>query len=600
MKKSGGLGNYVAERRKELALTQSDLAKSLGYTVQGISKFESGDSQISILVLPKLANLLNESIDDLLAEKKNPEPLSTPNPQVDNANLVANLIALRSQHNYSQEKEAALLGVSKRSIINYEQGEGFLPLEALKKLLKIYKISAKAFYFDKISPLNVNQIHYPNPKKGLNFLWLGLAIFAGVGLIVGCTSPLWLPKAQQRNSETSSSSAGTTPSSSSNTSSASSASSGSSSSTSSSSSSSSVDQNPDLSPYIPGLKELFVQTADGIAGAATLTPGSTVLTFFSGSFQFTKENQDQYAFEFTLGEMDPGGAKLVPDAGTYGQAILTIFDTTADMSALSVGIQAYAVGHEDQKVEGTSLTIHVFNSSSSADLSSDFPGLKAITLTADGVEQKADLEPGSHPLGVLSTPANYFTEHSTTLSIQLLTNHDGVTLANNVLTIASYVSDKLSSSYRIVLTSSTGKNYTDESFKYSVVNPTGEPDSDVFPGILSGDITINGSHNATLSPGDTTADVSLLTSSRCPLELVPGDFLFNCFQSNQTIPLIGASTTGNDLKKCILTVPAGMPDGALITLNISLLRISKSVNLALTSLYLTISNPSTASSSSNT
>ena len=35
--------------------------------------------------------------------------------------------------------------------------------------------------------------------------------------------------------------------------------------------------------------------------------------------------------------MDPGGATLVPDAGTYGQAILTIFDTTADMSALSVG-----------------------------------------------------------------------------------------------------------------------------------------------------------------------------------------------------------------------------------------------------------------------
>jgi transcriptional regulator with XRE-family HTH domain len=263
MKKKSELGLYVAERRKTLGLTQGDLAKALGYTAQGISKFESGDSQISILVLPKLANLLNETLDDLIAEKKNPDPLTEPNPQVDNANLVANLIAVRSQHNLSQEKEASLLGISKRSIINYEQGEGYLPLDALDRLLKLYKISAKSFYFDKITPISVGQIHYENPKRKIRTLWLSLAILSGVGLIVGCTAPLWLPK-QQGQILTSSPSSNGSVALSSNTGDA------------------------DLSPNIPGLKQLFVQTVDGRAGAAELQPGTTALDFFSGSFVFNK------------------------------------------------------------------------------------------------------------------------------------------------------------------------------------------------------------------------------------------------------------------------------------------------------------------------
>jgi transcriptional regulator with XRE-family HTH domain len=50
------------------------LAKALGYTNQAISKFEMGGSQISIAVLPELADLLKISLDDLFAMNPDPKP----------------------------------------------------------------------------------------------------------------------------------------------------------------------------------------------------------------------------------------------------------------------------------------------------------------------------------------------------------------------------------------------------------------------------------------------------------------------------------------------------------------------------------------------
>jgi transcriptional regulator with XRE-family HTH domain len=588
MKKRTELGLYVAERRKTLGLTQGDLAKALGYTAQGISKFESGDSQISILVLPKLANLLNESLDDLIAQKKNPDPLTEPNPQVDNANLVANLIAVRSQHNLSQEKEASLLGISKRSIINYEQGEGYLPLEALDRLLKLYKISAKTFYFDKIAPISVSQIHYESPKRKIHYLWVSLAILLGVGLIVGCTSPLWLPRQEGKVSPSDDSSSSTSTASS----------------VSSPSSSSPVissDSNADLSPNIPGLKELFVQTTDGRSGGAELDPGTTALDFFSGSFVFSKENQSLYAFDFFLTNA-PSGVTLTPDASIYNQANLYIPDGVANQSQFEVGIEAYAVGKEDEKIKGTPLTISVFNSSGSADLSADFPGLKAIALSIDGVNDSGSLKPGDHTLAVTSSPSAYFTDHATSVTIALVDPHDGVTLNGNTLSIASYVSDMITSLFRITLTNPSQASYVDQSHKYSLDNPTGEPDSDNFPGLLSCDLSVNGSHSLTLSPGDTLAQVTLTTSSRCTLSLVPSNYAFLASQDKQgQMPAVDVKTTGSDLTKAIISVPSGIPDGTLLTLNISLLSLATaSQKIAFISpLYLTISNPSASSSSSN-
>ena len=74
------LSSFVTMRRKKLNLRQSDLADALGYTVQAISKFESGESQIAVTSLPLLANTLKLSLDDLLSFKEGEAPLKKMGP----------------------------------------------------------------------------------------------------------------------------------------------------------------------------------------------------------------------------------------------------------------------------------------------------------------------------------------------------------------------------------------------------------------------------------------------------------------------------------------------------------------------------------------
>lgn len=60
--------NTVAERRKEVGLTQKQLANLLGLKRSSISKWENGASKPRAETLKKLADLLNCTVDELLKE----------------------------------------------------------------------------------------------------------------------------------------------------------------------------------------------------------------------------------------------------------------------------------------------------------------------------------------------------------------------------------------------------------------------------------------------------------------------------------------------------------------------------------------------------
>ncbi len=59
------LGNKIAVLRKEQGLTQDGLAQKLGVTNQAVSKWESDACCPDIQLLPKLADILNTSLDAL-------------------------------------------------------------------------------------------------------------------------------------------------------------------------------------------------------------------------------------------------------------------------------------------------------------------------------------------------------------------------------------------------------------------------------------------------------------------------------------------------------------------------------------------------------
>ena len=60
------IGKVISDRRKALRLTQQMLAEKLNISFQAVSKWEKGTSCPDIELLPRLAAVLNISIDTLL------------------------------------------------------------------------------------------------------------------------------------------------------------------------------------------------------------------------------------------------------------------------------------------------------------------------------------------------------------------------------------------------------------------------------------------------------------------------------------------------------------------------------------------------------
>lgn len=73
------LGKRVAQLRKELQMTQVQLAKILGISQQHVASYECGRRKIPVALLPTLSKLLAVAVEDLLgmkntASKRGPAP----------------------------------------------------------------------------------------------------------------------------------------------------------------------------------------------------------------------------------------------------------------------------------------------------------------------------------------------------------------------------------------------------------------------------------------------------------------------------------------------------------------------------------------------
>lgn len=60
-------GAYISRLRKNADMTQSELADRLNITRQAVSKYEIGDSFPDIMILVKIAEVFDVSLDDLIA-----------------------------------------------------------------------------------------------------------------------------------------------------------------------------------------------------------------------------------------------------------------------------------------------------------------------------------------------------------------------------------------------------------------------------------------------------------------------------------------------------------------------------------------------------
>lgn len=61
------IGGFIAARRKETGLTQSQLAEMLGITDKAVSKWETGKSMPDLSLFCPLCDLLHITLNELLA-----------------------------------------------------------------------------------------------------------------------------------------------------------------------------------------------------------------------------------------------------------------------------------------------------------------------------------------------------------------------------------------------------------------------------------------------------------------------------------------------------------------------------------------------------
>lgn len=140
--------SIVITRRKELNLSQGDLAISLGYTPQAISKFEKTGSSWPVSILPSLSDVLQMSIDELFGLEGEDKKY----PNVDQALIGDNLRYLREQKGYRVKEAAKLLDISDRSLEFYEKGTSLINTSTLELIIQVYGIKPTELLYNELRP----------------------------------------------------------------------------------------------------------------------------------------------------------------------------------------------------------------------------------------------------------------------------------------------------------------------------------------------------------------------------------------------------------------------------------------------------------------
>lgn len=89
------IGAFIARRRKELDMTQKELAEKLGITDRAVSKWETGRSMPDLSLLQPLSRILKIGVNDLLSGE------------------------IIKEENYREKSESNLMNIKKMAELDY-------------------------------------------------------------------------------------------------------------------------------------------------------------------------------------------------------------------------------------------------------------------------------------------------------------------------------------------------------------------------------------------------------------------------------------------------------------------------------------------------
>ncbi len=93
------IGSRIAQGRKAKGYTQEEFSQMLDVTAQAVSKWENDISCPDIQLLPKIAEILDMTTDELLTGKKTEKKKETQKVNIDTSNLKININVLKPGQN---------------------------------------------------------------------------------------------------------------------------------------------------------------------------------------------------------------------------------------------------------------------------------------------------------------------------------------------------------------------------------------------------------------------------------------------------------------------------------------------------------------------
>ncbi len=93
------IGSRIAQGRKAKGYTQEEFSQLLDVTAQAVSKWENDISCPDIQLLPKIAEILDMTTDELLTGKKTEKKKETQKVNIDTSNLKININVLKPGQN---------------------------------------------------------------------------------------------------------------------------------------------------------------------------------------------------------------------------------------------------------------------------------------------------------------------------------------------------------------------------------------------------------------------------------------------------------------------------------------------------------------------
>ncbi len=180
---------YVALKRKEIGLTQRQLADALCYTPQAISRFESIDSAFPMESMPDLCKTLGCSLDDIYL--RNEETHYAPLP-FELSELPSLLRNKREQYGKTQNQIGNACGCTAKSVRNYENGAGSISYQFIEAFCECLGILPSELIVTPVSPQIAPEIppeNIKNPANRVRFYAIGGSMFA-LALLVAILIPV--------------------------------------------------------------------------------------------------------------------------------------------------------------------------------------------------------------------------------------------------------------------------------------------------------------------------------------------------------------------------------------------------------------------------